>query len=375
MKIVFAMGGTSRTGGTNAIFNVASGLSQFGHEVKIISLGARDHTWFSFEGRDVEFHYPEEQLLSHSSIKFRNRRFGMIEGVDHVLRKFGFSVDRVRILARTLSRYANNADAVIATYFETAFSVNRMETGKYKKFYYIQHFESVFFNDSYNQQRVCETYFLPFKWIVSSTWANSKLVELTGKAGEVVVPGVDSSIYYPRNVQKDEKHKVIVSLGKSAEIKGVKYLFEALSILSKRIPNIKLILYGVEPDLKRLSPVDTDYVVSPSNEKLAELYSSANVVVTPSLYESSPSPPIEAMACGAPVVTTRYGTEDYCFDGENSLVVLPEDSDAMAKAISKILEDETLANKLRENGLIKSRELSWDYTASNFERILKENVL
>ena len=75
------------------------------------------------------------------------------------------------------------------------------------------------------------------------------------------------------------------------------------------------------------------------------------------------------------MVTTRYGTEDYCFDGENSLVVLPEASDAMAKARSKILEDESLANKLRKNGLIKSRELSWDYTASNFERILKENVL
>ena len=203
MKIVFAMWGTARTGGTNAIFNVASRLSQFGHEVKIISLGTRDHTWFSFEGRDVEFHYPEEQLFSHSPIKFRNRRFGMIEGIDHALRKFGFTVDRVKILARTLSRYANDADAVIATFFETAFSVNRMETGKYKKFYYIQHFESVFFNDSYNQQRVRETYFLPFKWIVNSSWANSKLMELNGKTGDIVVPGVDSSIYYPRNVQKD----------------------------------------------------------------------------------------------------------------------------------------------------------------------------
>ena len=375
MKIVFAMWGTLRTGGTNAIFHVASRLSQLGHDVRIVSLGARDHMWFSFESEKVEFYYPEEQLLSHMPIKFRNRQLGMIEGIDHVLRKFYISVDRVKILAQTLSHYASDADVVIATMFETAFSVNRMETGKYKKFYYIQHFETVSFNDAYNQQRVRETYFLPFKWIVSSTWANSRLMELTGKAGEVVVPGVDSSIYYPRNVQKDEKHKVIVSLGKSAEVKGVKYLFEALSILSKRIPNIKLILYGVEPDLKRLSPVDTDYVVSPSNEKLAELYSSANVVVTPSLYESSPSPPIEAMACGAPVVTTRYGTEDYCFDGENSLVVLPEDSDAMAKAISKILEDESLANKLRKNGLIKSRELSWDYTASNFEKILKENIL
>ena len=375
MKIIFAMWGTLRTGGTNAIFNVASELSRFGHEVKIISLGARDHMWFSFEPGSVEFLYPEEQLLSHSPIKFRNRSLGMIEGIDHILRKFDISIDRIKILARTLSHYAKDADAVIATMFETAFSVNRMETGKYEKFYYIQHFESVSFNDSYNQKRVHETYFFPFKWIVNSTWANSKLMELTGKSGNIVVPGIDSSIYYPRNVQKDTNHKVIVSLGKSMEIKGVKYLFQALSKLSKRIPNIKLVLYGVEPDLKKLSPIDTDYVISPSNEKLAELYSSADVVVTPSLYESSPSPPIEAMACGAPVVTTRYGTEDYCYDGENSLVVPPEDSNALAEAISRILEDESLAKRLRENGIIKSGELSYHSTASNFERVLREKLL
>lgn len=81
------------------------------------------------------------------------------------------------------------------------------------------------------------------------------------------------------------------------------------------------------------------------------------------------------MACGAPVITTRYGTEDYCYDGENSLVVAPGDSEALAEAIPRILEDEFLAKRLKENGLKKVRELSWDSTVSNFERILREEIL
>lgn len=374
MKITFALWGTMRTGGSNAIFNVASRLSKFGHEIKVVSLGARDHNWFKFEPNAVQFYYPEEELVSHIPLKFKKRRLGTIEVTDFALRKFNVFIDRNKILTQALDKYAMDADMIIATMFETAFSVNRMTDGKYRKFYYIQHFESVSFKDTYNQKRVHETYFLPFNWIVSSSWANSKLFELNGKSGDVVVPGIDSSIYYPRNVQRDDKHRVIVSLGKSMEIKGLKYLFEALSTLSRRISNIKLVLYGAEPNLKKFSPVNTDYIIAPSNDQLAELYSSADVVVTPSLYESSPSPPIEAMACGAPVVTTRYGTEDYCYDGENSLVVMPEDSNALAEAIYRILEDESLAKKLRVNGMIKSRELSWDSTASNFERILKENI-
>ena len=375
MKIAFAMWGTVRTGGTNAIFNVADRLAKLGHEVKIISLGAKNHTWFKFD-RDIQFYYPEEKLRSHISIKFRNRRLGTIEIFDWVLRKIKLNLffDRYKILSNALNEYAGDVDAVIATYFETAFSVNRMDSGKCKKFYYIQHFESVFFNDTYNKKRVHETYFLPFKWMISSSWANSRLIELTGKPGNVVVPGIDTSVYYPRRIDKDKNHKIIVSLGKSMSIKGLKYLFEALNKLSRQMPNIKLILYGVEPNLKKISPVTTEYIISPSNDRLAELYSMADVVVTPSLYESSPSPPIEAMACGAPLVTTIFGTEDYCFDGENSLVVPSEDPDALADAILRILSDSSLANKLRENGLRKSKELSWDNTAQNFEKVLRETV-
>ena len=375
MKIAFALWGTLRTGGTSAIFNIADRLAKFGHEVIIISLGARNHTWYKFDN-NIQFYYPEENKVLNLWAMYKKRRVNAIEVIDYTLRKRNsrINIERYKTLTNALNTYAVNYDAVIATMFETAFSVSRMNAGRHNNFYFIQHFESVSFNDIYSQKRVHETYFFPFSWIVNSTWANMKLLELTGKIGKVVTPGIDTLVYYPRQVYKDKTNKVIVSLGKSMDIKGLKYLFDALVKISKKISNIKLILYGVEPTLKRVSPVPTEYIVSPSDEQLAELYSVADVVVTPSLYESSPLPPLEAMACGSPVVTTRFGTEDYCFDGENSLVVPPQDPDALAHAIIRILSDSSLANKLSENGLISSKLHSWDNTAQNFEKLLKENT-
>lgn len=371
VRIVFVMWGTERTGGTNAIFNVADRLAEFGHDVVIVSAGAKNHSWFYFKN-NVEFYYPEEELCAH--IKIGKRYFSTIAILDFLLRKVNIFIDRHKILVDYLDKIQNNPDVFIATFFETAFAVNRLKSEVPMKFYYIQHFESVFFNDTYSKKRVHETYFFPFKWIISSSWANSRLLDLTSKSGNVVIPGIDTSVYYPRHVEKDKNHKIIVSLGKSMKIKGIKYLFEALNKISRQIPDIKLILYGIEPNLKKLSPVTTEYIISPSNDRLAELYSMADVVVTPSLYESSPSPPIEAMACGAPVVTTIFGTEDYCFDGSNSIVVRPEDSDALADAILRILSDRFLADKIRENGLKTSKELSWNSTAQNFEKILNETI-
>ncbi len=375
MKIAFAMWGTLRTGGTNAIFNIADRLAKFGHEVIIISLGARNHMWYKFDN-NIQFYYPEEKKFLHLWAIYKKRRISAIEVIDYILRKRNsfINIDRYKTLTNALNTYAANYDAVIATMFETAFSVSRMNSGRHNDFYFIQHFESVSFDDIYSQRRVHETYFFPFCWIVNSTWANMKLLELTGKTGKVVTPGIDTSVYFPRQIDKDKTNKVIVSLGKSMDIKGLKYLFDALVKISRKLSNIKLILYGVEPALKKISPVPTEYIVSPSNDQLAELYSVADVVVIPSLYESSPLPPLEAMACGSPVVTTRFGTEDYCIDSENSLVVPPQDPDALARAIIQILSDSSLADKLSKNGLMTSKLHSWDNTAQNFEKILKENT-
>jgi len=86
-------------------------------------------------------------------------------------------------------------------------------------------------------------------------------------------------------------------------------------------------------------------------------------------------PPLEAMACSTPVVTTRYGT-DYTIDGENALVVESRNIEAMAEAILRIFHDRQLSEKLIQNDLETPKKHNWKKTANRVEKyfldLLKE---
>lgn len=93
------------------------------------------------------------------------------------------------------------------------------------------------------------------------------------------------------------------------------------------------------------------------------------MVICPSWYESFPLPPLEAMACGTPVVTTRIGTEDYAFNEKNCLVVPPRNPKAMAEAILRLLDDESLQERFKKEGLKTARQFTYDRTVDRLEEL------
>jgi len=367
VKICFLMWDTIRTGGVRCIFEVANHLAARGNDVRLIALGGRNHDWFQFRD-EIKIHYPESRFGNF--IRFDGWRRSIPDGLGFALRKVGipFDFDRTRVLSEAIPR---DSDAVIATFSFTSFAAFRAGLRNAKLFYYIQHFEPLLFADVYRQCISRESYFLPLRWIVSSSWVNQLLADEVGKTGTVVLPGTDlGGFRQPRSRPSGPGHTVI-ALGKSAPIKGLKYLFEALSLAKMSVPNLRLLLYGGEPGIASESPVPTTYIESPTDSKLAELYSFSDVAVTSSLYESSPSPPIEAMACGVPVVTTVYGTEDFCFHERNALVVPPRDSMALASAMVDVLTDPSRAARLAEAGLKTVQSMTWAATAERVESVLR----
>jgi L-malate glycosyltransferase len=108
--------------------------------------------------------------------------------------------------------------------------------------------------------------------------------------------------------------------------------------------------------------------VTPSQPELAALYRGASVYLCASRYESFPLPPLEAMACGAPVVTTsNVGVLEYARDGENALVVPVGDVDQMAASIYRILDDRALATRLRASGARTASSFSWERIITGLE--------
>lgn len=92
------------------------------------------------------------------------------------------------------------------------------------------------------------------------------------------------------------------------------------------------------------------------------LYSGATAFVFPSLYEGFGLPVLEAMACGAPVVTSNVSSLPEVA-GDAALLVDPCDTAAIAAAIRRIIEEPGLAERLRTRGLARAAQFSWERTA------------
>jgi glycosyltransferase involved in cell wall biosynthesis len=107
------------------------------------------------------------------------------------------------------------------------------------------------------------------------------------------------------------------------------------------------------------------------NEELAELYRNCAVFVSASWVEGFGLPPLEAMACGAPVVMTdSQGVRDYARPFENCILVPPRAPQALADGILTILRDPALANRLRQSGPETAARFNWETTVDQFEQAL-----
>jgi len=95
---------------------------------------------------------------------------------------------------------------------------------------------------------------------------------------------------------------------------------------------------------------------------LAAVYNMADLFVFPSLYEGFGLPPLEAMACGLPVVASNAPALAEVLNGA-ALLVNPSDVDALAEATARALADKRLRSRLRRQGLERASQFSWQRTA------------
>lgn len=115
-----------------------------------------------------------------------------------------------------------------------------------------------------------------------------------------------------------------------------------------------------------------------SEDGLVELYNASDALLFPSRYEGFGWPPIEAMACGLPVVAAPIpslqdtaGTTAPATISNAALVAGPDDIEALAAHAASVLTDSDLAATLRERGFARAAEYSWDRTARAYLEIYR----
>jgi glycosyltransferase involved in cell wall biosynthesis len=105
---------------------------------------------------------------------------------------------------------------------------------------------------------------------------------------------------------------------------------------------------------------------------LASLYRAATAFVYPSLFEGFGLPPVEAMACGTPVVTSNVSSLPEIV-GNAALLIDPGDEEALAAALLRIVNDQPLRAKLREQGIVQAGKFTWRAAAEKTLQLYRES--
>jgi alpha-1,3-rhamnosyl/mannosyltransferase len=109
------------------------------------------------------------------------------------------------------------------------------------------------------------------------------------------------------------------------------------------------------------------------DDDLPALYAGAAVFVFPSLYEGFGLPPLEAMACGAPVVCSNAASLPEVA-GDAALLVNPRDAGEIVAALRRILSDVSLREQLRGKSLVRAAQFSWARAARETLRVYQDIV-
>ena len=219
--------------------------------------------------------------------------------------------------------------------------------------------------------------------LADSQSTKDDLVELLGvelSKIEVVYPGVEERFRpikdqaYLEQVRKQYNlpSRFILGLGTLQPRKNFTRLIEAFADLRFAICDLHLVIAGgkgwlyeeIFATVERLGLEEK--VVFPgfvADEHLPALYNLADLFVFPSLYEGFGLPPLEALACGTPVITSDASSLPEVV-GQAGLMVKATDVEALAQAMKQVLEDDALQEEMIARGLEQAKKFTWEKAAA-----------
>jgi glycosyltransferase involved in cell wall biosynthesis len=192
-------------------------------------------------------------------------------------------------------------------------------------------------------------------------------------------PQQAGSIERLRNALQIPSPYYILGLGLIGPHKNLPRLFAAWERVQRELPDeVWLVVAGGEEKssvfkytgIQKLPP-RVHLTGRVADEFLPTLYSGALAFVFPSLYEGFGLPPLEAMACGTPVLTSNVTAMPEVV-GDAGLLVDPYDVEAIAHGIRRLVEDTALREELRKKGLERAKQFTWERTAELTWAVLEE---
>jgi glycosyltransferase involved in cell wall biosynthesis len=204
--------------------------------------------------------------------------------------------------------------------------------------------------------------------VSTSSAVTSMLDEMRLPSAALVTAGIDLNLFEYRRPHSS-RLPVIGFATRSDPVKAMPVLVEACEIVHGHRDDVSFVSYGQTATHVPEFVCQRGFL---SPAAIRDFYNDCMIFVLPSDYEGWGLPAVEAMACGACLVSTANGgVEDFATDHVNALVVPIRDPQAIAAAIEELLDNPAMRAELVENALQKSQELGLGDAVDRLEQVLK----
>jgi glycosyltransferase involved in cell wall biosynthesis len=268
------------------------------------------------------------------------------------------------------ARHIPEGDAIFATGWHTVASVLACPPNRGERFYLIQHYETF----QADETTIYDTWRAPLHKVVISKW----LLELGARLGCADIEYIPNAINpadYPMLNSVDNRTNSVAMMYSPVPFKGAKDGFQALEIVRQSVPDLQVVLFGTSRPSNQIPAWARYYRTPPQDFIVKQIYNRAAVFVSPSLSEGFALPPAEAACCGcALAVTDSQGTREYVEPECTGLLSAPEDPQALADNIIRLLKNKDLRKKLVSAAREKIARITWTENADKLERFITEHL-
>jgi len=228
--------------------------------------------------------------------------------------------------------------------------------------------------------------------ITVSNFSKNEIIKYVGYPADniTVIPNaVDHARYFQKRDKQilkkydiSESEKIILYVGSEQPRMNVDVLFASFAKLREKLPGIKLLKVGspqwpharekLEKLVKELH-LENDVFFLPHvpEDELPKWYNAADLLVYPCSYAGFGVPPLEAMACGTPVITSNVTSLPEVV-GDAGIMVDPTNAHELTGAMEKVLTDEQLREQMIQRGLERAKTFRWQKSAEQTLRVYQE---
>jgi glycosyltransferase involved in cell wall biosynthesis len=369
MKITFVLPFVNLTGGIKILFEHANRLARRGHTITIVYPGVAFHSdSFGLTNMSWQWRLIEAPL--------RQLKYWFFVTLLHKSDAAWFPLDPKIRLIRTpdlSDQYIPAADIVIGTAPETINFVASYSQSKGTKVHFAQDYEIWALPESF----VDSTFSHPEMHLITiGSWQKKLYEEKFGRTVEAIIPnGVNLEQFNDNgkdySLKSHETIRVLMNYHHAA-YKAMNDGFAAIEVARQLGASIQIVMFGVHP-LKDDVRSDVEYHQNISENDLPNLYRKSDIFLWPTHREGFGLPPMEALACGTPVVGTDSGAmRDYLQDGKTGFIVPIKEPKQLGQRLYELATHPQLRATMGSAAAQSMKAWDWELQSGKLEQYLQK---